>query len=106
VPSTGVAQQAGDDLDLAGAEIGLAMGPEDVLDRHARGFLDLLVAVDELAAEPAGEAAANSGLAGSHHADKHDRPAGEQGCQPIPFLFAQCRGVACHFRPRKMEASP
>ena len=80
VPSTtlGFLEQPRDDRDLAGAEIGLAMQLEDVLDRHPRGLLDLLVAVDEVAVEPVGEAAADGGLARAHHADEHERPAAKQ----------------------------
>ena len=85
-----VLEQAGDDARFAGAEIGLAVRGEDVLDGHAGGRLDLVVAVDEVAAEPAGEAAADGGLAGAHHADEHDRPAGEQGSELVLVRLPRC----------------
>ena len=47
----GVAHQPGDHPGLAGAEIRLAMGGEDLGDAHAGGALDLFVAVDELPPE-------------------------------------------------------
>ncbi len=43
-----------------------------------RGFFDFLVAVEELAAHAIGEAPADGGLAGAHHAHKGQGPAIQQ----------------------------
>ena len=58
---------------LAGAEIRLAVGGEDLRDRHAGGLLDLGVGIDERQAEARRQPAADRRLAGAHHADQHDR---------------------------------
>ena len=71
------AQQAGDHLALAFAEIGFAVVLEDVLDRLAGRLLDLLVGIDEGQLEPGGEPAPDGGLAAARHADQHERAAAE-----------------------------
>ena len=90
VPSTTAVflQQPGDDLGLAGAEIGFAVGREDVLDAHAGRFFHLFVAIDEVAAEAACQPAADGGLAGAHHAHQHDRPAAEPRQQVLAPILA------------------
>ncbi len=92
-----VLEQAGDHLDLASAEIGLAMGGEDLLDGHAGGLFHLLVAIDETAAELGGKAAADGGLAGAHHADEHDRAAANEAQQFFAAVRMRksCRRVTC-----------
>ena len=42
-----------------------------------------------------GEAAADRGLAGAHHADEHDGAIAEQPCQPLPLLLTYCGAVTC-----------
>ena len=79
----GVLEQPGDHAHFALAKVGFAMRCEDILDRHAGGFLHFLVAIDEVSAEPRGEPAAHGGLSGAHHADKHNRPAGQEGRQLV-----------------------
>src|SRR5690606_23945920 len=83
-----LAQEADDDPLLAGAEIGLAVQAEDLLDTHPRRLFDLLVAVDEAPAELGGEAAADGGLAGAHHADENDGTGAEPGQQLVAKLFS------------------
>ena len=83
-----VLEQPGNDVHLTGAKIGLAVGRENVLDGHAGGLLHLLVAVDEVAAQAVGEAPADRGLAGAHHADQDDRPVPEEPLQLVALLVA------------------
>ena len=71
-------EQPRDHARLAGAELGLAAGLENIRDRHAGRFLDLGVGIDKGQPEPAAELAADRGLARAHHADKHDRAAAER----------------------------
>jgi hypothetical protein len=68
----GTVEQFGDDLVLEGAEGGLAVRGEDLLDPAARALLDHLVAVREGEPEALGEQVPDGGLAGAHEADQDD----------------------------------
>ena len=70
------------------------MGAEDILDGHPSGLFHLLVAVDEVAAEAGGEATADGGLAGAHHADQDDRAVPEEPLQILAPVVAGGRTVA------------
>jgi hypothetical protein len=72
-----VVQKARDDAALAVPEIGLAIGGEDVVDRHARGCFDLVVRVPERQAETQRQPPSDRGLARAHEADERDRPRAE-----------------------------
>ena len=67
-----VLEQAADHAALAVAEGRLAEAREDLLDRAARGALDLVVGVDEVEAEALREAPPDRGLARAHQPDEHD----------------------------------
>src|SRR5690606_36682734 len=66
-------EQPRNDAHLAGAKLGLDALFEDFGDGHLRSARDFLVAVDELAAQAAGQATADGGLACAHHAHEHER---------------------------------
>ena len=72
-------EQARDHAPLAVAKRGLAMDLEDILDRAARGLLDLGVGVDEGNLEARREPPAHGRLSGPHQADDHHRPVGTPG---------------------------
>ena len=74
LPAARLLDQPGDHPALAVAEIGLAESLEDLGDGHPRGFLDLLVGIDESEVQRRGKALADAGLADAHHADQHHRP--------------------------------
>ena len=91
-------EQTGDHPALAVAKIGFAEPLEDFGDRHLRAGLDLVVGVDERQAELVGEALADRGLAGPHHADQHDRPAAQRGDQPFGLGYRGRRRSSALFR--------
>ena len=81
-------EQARDHALLAGAEIGLAIGGENLRDGHPGGRLDLGVGIDEGKAEPLRQPPADRGLARPHHADEHDRAPPERRQQARPRAAA------------------
>ena len=89
-------QQAGDHAPLAVAEMLLAELLEDLVDRHARRLLDLVVGIDEPQLEHVGQPPADGRFAAAHHADHHDGAVGER--------LADAAGegaVVCHVSRRR-----
>ena len=72
-------EQPRDHPRLAVAEMRLAMGLENVGDRHARRGLDLGIGIDKGQLEPGRHPPPDGGLAGPHHADQHDAARAERG---------------------------
>ena len=72
------------------AEVGLALGGEDVPDVTSEPLLDQHVAVHEGQSEPFGDDVPHRGLAGPHEADQHHhhrillRMSGNEGMLPLP----------------------
>jgi hypothetical protein len=69
----GAPEQLEHHLLLARAEGGLALAVEEVLDRLAEPALELVVGVERLCVEPAGERPRCARLPGAHEADEHER---------------------------------
>ena len=67
-------KQAGDDLALALAKVGLPVVGEDLRDRLAGRALDLLVRIDERQVEARRQPASDGGFSATGHADQHDGP--------------------------------
>ena len=66
-------EQPRDHPRLAIPEIRLAMGFENIRDRHAGRRLDLDIGIEKRQAQPGRQPPADGRLAGAHHADQHDR---------------------------------
>src|SRR5215831_3748493 len=90
------AQQAGDDLALAFAEVGLAVILEDVGDGFARRALNLFIGVKEGQIEAGGQATSHRRFAAARHAHEHDRARAKvradrpDSFRLRPFAFASC----------------
>ena len=65
-------EQPRDHPRLAIPEMRLAMGFENIGNRHPGGGLDLGIGVEKRQPQPRRQSATDGGLAGSHHADHHD----------------------------------
>ena len=66
-------EQPRDHPRLAVPEMRLAMGFENVRDRHAGRRLDLGIGVEKRQPQPRRQPPPDGGFAGAHHADQHDR---------------------------------
>ena len=69
---SGCVLSAADDAGLQRPELRLAIGLEQLRDRHARDQLDLVVGIVEGQVEKCRDPASDRGLAGAHQADEGD----------------------------------
>ena len=72
-------EQPRDHPRLAVPEMRLAMGLEDIRDRHAGRRLDLGIGVEKRQPQPRRQPPSDGGFAGAHHPHQHDRPRPQRG---------------------------
>ncbi len=101
-----LAQEPGDDARLAGPEFGLAVGGEDIGDRHAGGGFDFGVGIGEGQSQARRQPPPDGGLARAHHAHEHDGSPG-QALEHLAFGFrlGDIRRVVPHCLPFRSAGS-